>query len=463
MKKYKLISIFFLFFSLTSLVGQNADNPWHIGLNFNVVDIYPTGADADDPFGPQGKLFEDPFNVSEHWNFGGPTLSLSRSIIKGFSIGARVSLNVIKNIEGEDSANYPYFAAGGFLKQTFFSSKKIKPFLTVGYGIVDIDYTNTKKLELLSKNTARNFNGSLGFDIKLTDLIGISIESAFLSPIENYGVKHFRHQMGFYYAFGSKDSDKDGIPDKKDACPEEPGLEEFNGCPDTDGDKIPDNKDSCPEEFGTEIMNGCPDSDGDGVADNEDECPEQEGSLELNGCPDADADGVADKDDECPEEAGAVDNKGCPWPDTDGDGVSDKDDACPEEAGTAENSGCPELSNEVVQTINELATKINFAAGTDRIMGKAVINSLNEIKKLLDENPEGSLVIEGHTSSDGEAEANLALSQNRAAAVKAFLVNLGVNPDRLKTEGYGEERPIADNETQEGRALNRRVQFRTEF
>jgi outer membrane protein OmpA-like peptidoglycan-associated protein len=69
--------------------------------------------------------------------------------------------------------------------------------------------------------------------------------------------------------------------------------------------------------------------------------------------------------------------------------------------------------------------------------------SLNEIKKLLDENPDGSLVIEGHTSSDGEAEANLALSQNRAAAVKAFLVNLGVNPDRLKTEGYGEERPIA--------------------
>ena len=183
----------------------------------------------------------------------------------------------------------------------------------------------------------------------------------------------------------------------------------------------------------------------------------------MNGCPDSDGDGVADKDDECPDEAGAEGNKGCPWPDTDGDGVSDDVDACPEEAGTAENSGCPELSNEVVQTINELATKINFAAGTDRIQGKKVMNSLNEIKKLLDENPDGSLVIEGHTSSDGEAEANLALSQNRAAAIKAFLVNLGVNPDRLKTEGYGEERPISDNETQEGRALNRRVQFRTEF
>lgn len=463
MKNSRILLTIVLFCSLVPLAAQNSDRPWHLGLSFNAVDIYPTGADAADPFGPQGKFFEDPFNVSEHWNFGGPTLSLSRSIIKGFSVGARVSLNFIRKIEGQDNIEYPYFAAGGFLKQTFFSTKRIKPFLTVGYGIVDIDYTNTRKLELLSKNTARNFNGSLGFDIKLTDLVGISIESAFLSPIENYGVKHFRHQLGFYYAFGAKDTDKDGITDKKDACPEEPGLKEFNGCPDTDGDKIPDNKDNCPEEFGTEIMNGCPDTDADGVADNEDECPEQEGLVELNGCPDADADGVADKDDECPDEAGAVDNKGCPWPDTDGDGVSDNEDACPEEAGTGENNGCPELSNEVVQTINQLATQINFAAGSDRIQGRIIVKALNDIKILLDNNPDGNLIIEGHTSSDGEAEANLELSQKRAAAVKAFLVSLGVNPDRLKTEGYGEERPIADNETLEGRARNRRVQFRTEF
>ena len=268
---------------------------------------------------------------------------------------------------------------------------------------------------------------------------------------------------GFNYNFGQGDSDKDGVPDNKDTCPEEPGLKEFNGCPDTDGDKIPDNKDNCPEEFGAEIMNGCPDSDKDGVANNEDECPEEEGLVEFNGCPDSDTDGVADKDDECPNEPGAVDNKGCPWADSDGDGVTDNIDTCPDEAGSIESNGCPELSNEVVQTINELATQINFAAGTDRIQGKAVVESLNEIKTLLDNNPDGNLIIEGHTSSDGQSESNLLLSKMRAAAVKDFLVKLGVNPDRLKTEGYGEERPIADNETLEGRALNRRVQFRTEF
>jgi len=183
----------------------------------------------------------------------------------------------------------------------------------------------------------------------------------------------------------------------------------------------------------------------------------------MNGCPDADEDGVADKDDECPNEAGPVENKGCPWPDTDGDGVSDKEDACPEEAGSAENNGCPEISVEVVKTLNEIATNINFAGGSDRIQGKAVMDALNEIKTLLDNNPNGNLIIEGHTSSDGAAEANLILSQKRAAAVKAYLVKLGVNPDRLKTEGYGEDRPIADNDTPEGRTLNRRVQFRTDF
>ena len=66
-----------------------------------------------------------------------------------------------------------------------------------------------------------------------------------------------------------------------------------------------------------------------------------------------------------------MDNKGCPWADSDGDGVSDNIDTCPEEAGSIENNGALNSLSEVVQTINELATQINFAAGTDRL-GKAV-------------------------------------------------------------------------------------------
>jgi OOP family OmpA-OmpF porin len=463
MKKHLIVTIALTFFYSALVTAQNAKQRWHLGLSFNVVDIYPTGTDADDPLGPQGKLFEDPFNVSDHWSFGGPTIYLSRSLIKGFSIGARASLNVVKKIEGVANPNYPYFAASGFLKQTFFSSKNFKPFITVGYGISDIDYGNTRKLELLSKNTSRNFNGGLGFDIQLSDLIGLSLESTFLSPTENFGVKHFRHQLGLYYAFGSKDSDKDGIPDKNDSCPEEPGLKEFNGCPDTDGDKIPDNKDNCPEEFGSEIMNGCPDSDQDGVADADDQCPQEKGLIALGGCPDRDEDGIADKDDECPQEKGVEENKGCPWPDSDEDGITDNIDSCPDEAGPEENNGCPEIATEIMKTINEIATQVNFMAGSDRIQGRAVIQALEDIKTLLNENPDGNLIIEGHTSSDGGAEDNLILSQKRADAVKAYLINKGINPNRLKTEGYGEERPIDDNNTREGRAINRRVQFKLDF
>ena len=463
MKSSIILPFTFFILTLTSLVAQNRDAPWHVGLSFNVVDVYPTGAKGNEPFAPQGKMFEDFFNVSDHWNFGGPTLYISRSIINGFSVGARVSLNLIKKIEGDENANYKYFAAGGFFKQTFFLPKRINPFLTIGYGISDIVYDDNKKLNLLSSKTFMNITGGFGFDVKITDFAGLSFETLYLSPLEDTGVKHFRHQLGFYYSFDGRDSDRDGIKDKNDNCPDVPGLKEFNGCPDSDGDQIPDHVDNCPEEFGTEIMNGCPDRDGDGIADKDDECPDTEGLADLKGCPDADGDGIADKDDICPLEAGLAENSGCPLKDSDGDGINDTVDACPEQAGTIENNGCPELSNEVVQTLNQLATQINFMAGSDRIIGRAIFDALEEIKNLLVKNPEGNLVIEGHTSSDGKAEGNLILSQKRAHAVKIFLIEKGVNPDRLRTEGFGEERPLFDNQTFEGRAKNRRVQFSVDF
>ena len=433
---FKIILIALMFSD--DAIAQTPDNPWSIGFGVNSVQILDE-------------------SVESKYGFG-PSLYLGRYLGSGFSIGANYGFNKFEI----DNLSTDYTSIDAFLKFNF-SSRKFSPYLIAGYGLSDFGEKLSFEGVFNSKGAGRTFVGGLGFDISISNKLSLNLRSAYRWSEEKGTYKHLQHMAGLNYNFGQGDSDKDGIPDNKDACPEEPGLKEFNGCPDTDGDKIPDNKDSCPEEFGTEIMNGCPDSDKDGVADNEDECPEQEGLVELNGCPDTDTDGIADKDDECPDEPGEEDNNGCPWPDTDGDGVSDKDDACPEEVGSPENRGCPELSNEVVQTINELATKINFAAGTDRIMGKAIMNSLKEIKKLLDENPDGSLVIEGHTSSDGDAEANQILSQMRADAVKAFLVNLGVNPNRLKTEGYGEERPMADDTTLEGRAQNRRVQFRTEF
>ena len=433
---YKVFLIVFL--SSKFVTSQTPDNPWSIGIGANTVQVLDESVESKNGFGP--------------------SVSIGRYLGAGFSIGANYGINKFKI----DNINTDYTSVDAFLKFNF-SSKKFSPYLIGGYGLSDFGKKLTFEGVFKSLGAGRTIHGGLGFDISISNKISLNIRSAYRWSEEKGTFKHLQHMAGFNYNFGQGDSDKDGVPDNKDTCPEEPGLKEFNGCPDTDGDKIPDNKDNCPEEFGAEIMNGCPDSDKDGVANNEDECPEEEGLVEFNGCPDTDTDGVVDKDDECPNEPGALDNKGCPWADSDEDGVTDNIDTCPDEAGSIENNGCPELSNEVVQTINELATQINFAAGTDRIQGKAVVESLNEIKTLLDNNPDGNLIIEGHTSSDGQSESNLLLSKMRAAAVKDFLVKLGVNPDRLKTEGYGEERPIADNETLEGRALNRRVQFRTEF
>ncbi|MBW7868060.1 MAG: OmpA family protein [Brumimicrobium sp.] len=140
---------------------------------------------------------------------------------------------------------------------------------------------------------------------------------------------------------GCPDTDGDGIPDKNDDCPDVAGLPQFNGCPDTDGDGIPDKDDKCPEEAGLAEFNGCPDTDGDGIPDYEDACPDVPGPKEYDGCPDTDGDGILDFLDECPHEPGPKENNGCPWKDTDGDGVLDKDDKCPNIPGPKENDGCP--------------------------------------------------------------------------------------------------------------------------
>ncbi len=139
---------------------------------------------------------------------------------------------------------------------------------------------------------------------------------------------------------GAPDADGDGIRDKKDACPNIPGLKEFGGCPDSDGDGIIDSQDDCPMNAGTAANGGCPDSDGDGVIDRNDDCPNTSGTL--NGCPDSDGDGVADKDDKCPNTSGTL--MGCP--DADGDGVADGDDACPNTSGSL--NGCPDSDGDGV-------------------------------------------------------------------------------------------------------------------
>ncbi len=290
---------------------------------------------------------------------------------------------------------------------------------------------------------------------------------------------------------GCPDTDGDKIMDKLDACPEDSGLVEFNGCPDTDGDKIIDKEDECVDVPGLAEFNGCPDTDKDGIKDSDDLCPEHPGPVENDGCPDKDEDGLLDFLDECPEVAGPKENNGCPWPDTDEDGLLDKDDKCPYNAGPKENegcpykdtdedgvldkddecvntpgpkenNGCPEIKEEEQEIINTAFENLLFKTGSD-VIDESSYESLEGLAELLVKKDDWKLEIAGHTDNVGSANANLALSKKRATAVATFLNQRGVQMDRLIVKYFGEEKPIADNNTKEGREQNRRVEMTVLF
>lgn len=451
--------------TISAGMAQTADKPWRIGVAANAIDIFPVGGSQSSlfPVGSQGDLFEEFTNVKENWSIGGPTISLERYLKGSLSLGAMVSFNNVTNYKNNTTnTDYPYISADAYLKFSPLASKGFSPYLIGGYGISSFQFSNPTDLTpiLLSQNASKQYFGGFGLDFRLTPTMSLSLQSNYKVAYELYGTRHFQHQGGINYSFGSGDRDKDGISDKKDKCPDVPGLKEFEGCPDTDEDGIPDNEDDCPEEAGKKELKGCPDSDGDGVSDKDDLCPEVAGPVEMQGCPDTDKDGVHDGVDECPEEVGLESNNGCPLADTDGDGVPDQDDLCPELAGTPEKNGCPNTLEEIVSTANAYGNMINFMAGSDKILGKKMLDILEKIKTLLDENPQGVFLVEGFASNDGDEALNQALSIKRAESVRKSLVNMGVSPDRLEVMGYGEAKPLESNDTEEGRSKNRRVQFR---
>ena len=284
------------------------------------------------------------------------------------------------------------------------------------------------------------------------------------------------------------DRDKDGIADLVDACPDVAGLPSDdpakNGCPpvappsDRDKDGILDTDDACPDVAGVTDpdpkKNGCPppkDRDHDGITDDVDACPDVAGFANAdpkkNGCPppkDSDGDGIPDETDACPDIKGIVTTdpatNGCP-PDTDGDGIRDDKDACPDEKGKPDpdpkKNGCPRVH--VTETEVIILEQVQF--DTNKATIKKVSDPLlDNVAQVLKEHAElKSLEVQGHTDSTGVKKSNQVLSQARAESVKKALVKRGIDEKRLTARGYGQDKPIASNDTVEGKALNRRVQF----
>jgi outer membrane protein OmpA-like peptidoglycan-associated protein len=295
-----------------------------------------------------------------------------------------------------------------------------------------------------------------------------------------YGTPDWRALGGLRIGFGGNpppapppvtDRDGDGIIDSEDKCPDQPedkdGFQDADGCPDPDNDQdgVLDKDDRCPNVPGPASLQGCPDSDGDGIPDIDDKCPDQpedkDGFEDADGCPDPDndKDGVLDAADLCPLEPGPVANKGCPDADRDGDTVVDRLDNCPDEPGPPENNGCPKKQLvKITDDKLEILESVYFKTDKAEIQPRS-FPLLDNVVAVLKTHPLLKIQVEGHTDSQGKPEYNKQLSQRRAESVVAYLVKKGITADRLIPMGFGQEQPIADNKTAEGRAQNRRVVF----
>jgi outer membrane protein OmpA-like peptidoglycan-associated protein len=301
--------------------------------------------------------------------------------------------------------------------------------------------------------------------------------------ISGYGTPAVRAFGGLTWkptSEGIKDTDKDGFIDPEDQCPLKPEdkdqFEDQDGCPDPDNDQdqVLDVDDQCPlepedkDQF--EDEDGCPDPDNDQdqILDAVDQCPmkpeDKDQFEDEDGCPDPDndQDGILDQADQCPmqpeDKDQFEDENGCPDPDNDQDGVLDQADQCPvkKEDGNGSNpkDGCPlicriAVSSQVLFDVNSYALK------SDGEILK-VADYLRSLKSF------DSVTIEGHTDSQGSKRLNKSLSLMRAKSVRSILLRKGKLPKgtRLKPLGLAADKPVASNDTPEGRAKNRRVEFR---
>jgi outer membrane protein OmpA-like peptidoglycan-associated protein len=290
-----------------------------------------------------------------------------------------------------------------------------------------------------------------GLQINLFDEAFIIFNSQYRIPVTSQAAPHLYHSIGIAGVIG----------EKKEAPLKVVELPVVEPPKDRDSDGIIDSLDACPDQAGPASLNGCPDRDNDNIADKDDNCPDVAGLAKYKGCPipDTDKDGINDEEDKCIDVVGVARYMGCPPPDTDRDGVIDEEDKCPNEAGPASNFGCPVIQPEVIEKVNLAARNIFFATGSAKLLAKSY-PSLDNVVKILLDNPSYKVDIEGHTDTTGTAEKNHVLSHDRANSVKAYLTGKGIDESRISSAGFGFERPIASNKTAAGKAKNRRVEMK---
>jgi OOP family OmpA-OmpF porin len=360
------------------------------------------------------------------------------------------------SIADEDGSALLYTVRGHLVAQLPFWN--IVPFVAVGAGGLGVSSPRSS----LGKDIdpALHWGGGVKLYINRDVMLRFDVRDvvSYKREVENVFVGHNPELLfGLGFTLGRSrdktpaDRDHDGIVDSQDACPSEAetvnDYQDEDGCPesDKDGDGFWDDKDTCPSE--AETVNDYQDEDG---------CPES----------DKDGDGFWDDKDTCPEQAETVnefeDEDGCPEQDPDADRFFDEQDACPQEPesdnGYKDDDGCPDEVPKDVQAFTGAIDGITFETNSDKIRPSST-KTLDKAVKVLIDNPDIRIKLSGHTDNQGERELNIDLSKRRAEAVKQYLSDKGVDAGRMETEGHGPDKPIDSNDTKDGRANNRRIEF----
>ncbi len=509
MKRLLAVTLLFLWMNISTLDAQNPNYPWGINSKVLFMDYQSQNGGDISNFGAYHNGFEigllrsinENINISIPFKYGVVT-SHNQDFNNCFHKKVYGLDGTLQYLFYKPDANlqpYGMLGLGGQLEEEGEFNVQIPIGVGVYFKIAENAFINWQSEYRYSLAENRN---NLHHGLGITYLFGNPVEKTDkpkmdedLLDSDGDGLEDdidlCPQIAGPIDLKGCPDSDDDGIPDYRDDCPNIAGVALFKGCPDSDGDGVSDNDDECPNMFGTKENNGCPesadkdtdgdgvvdsldkcpnikgsidnngcpsenDSDGDGIPDSEDRCPNLSGSASASGCPDRDADGISDFDDRCPDRPGLRSLNGCP--DSDGDGIDDSRDKCPNQKGSVANSGCPGIDASDLSTLETAMRAVQFNTGKATLKPESY-PVLNQIANIMSKYPNYNLIIEGHTDNVGSSVNNQLLSEKRARACYEYLVRRSVASSRMSHTGYGETKPISDNNSLSGRALNRRVEF----
>jgi outer membrane protein OmpA-like peptidoglycan-associated protein len=428
---------------------------------------------------------------------GYATLDDSLQIDDGIPLEARAGVEIFKYVGLEGSfgkiladsdrdpeRDYPADLISADLLINFLPKHRVNPYILGGWTEIRTDEDDGSRVDM------NGWEYGAGLKIALTRKPGARIDLRLEgrdrvvkidAPLDGAGETAHNYFVtgAIHFAFfgQEKDSDRDGVSDGPDKCPNTPygAAVDSKGCPiDSDGDGVYDGLDLCAKTPKGAIVDarGCPiDTDGDGVYNGVDLCEGTPAGAVVDsiGCPiDSDGDGVPDGLDNCPNTPAGigVDDFGCPK-DSDGDGVLDGIDQCEGTplGVTVDEVGCPvpinEMEKELVDTGVIQLHNIYFDTGKATLKA-ASHQVLHDVAAILVKWPSLKIEIGGHADATGPDDMNLELSRQRAHSVLDFLID---NFDELQfsqffVRGYGETQPIASNDTVEGRRTNRRVEFK---